>query len=82
MTYAVSDLHGCYDLFVSLLNRINFRDTDMMYILGDAVDRGAQPIRLMTDIMSRKNVIFIKGRLADSCGGQAILGRGSPRTDL
>ena len=40
MTYVVSNIHGNYDKFKALLREISFRDTDVMYILGDFVDYG------------------------------------------
>ena len=32
-----------------------------MYVLGDAVDRGPEPIKVLQDMMKRSNVIFILG---------------------
>ena len=40
MIYAVSDLHGCYDKYRNMLEKIHFSETDTLYILGDVVDRG------------------------------------------
>lgn len=40
MTYAMSDLHGRYDLYIKMLEKINFSEGDTLYILGDFVDRG------------------------------------------
>ena len=40
MIYAMSDLHGCYNLYVKMLEKINFSDEDTLYLLGDYVDRG------------------------------------------
>lgn len=61
MRYIVSDIHGCYRQYQALLEKIQFSDNDELYILGDVVDRGPEPIRLMQDIMERHNVIFILG---------------------
>ena len=47
MIYAVSDIHGCYDKFLGLLDLIKFSDHDTMYILGDMVDRGKDGIKLL-----------------------------------
>jgi hypothetical protein len=30
-TYAISDIHGCYDQFMELLNKISPTDTDTIY---------------------------------------------------
>ncbi len=61
MVYAMSDLHGCYDKYIKMLKKINFKDDDTLYILGDTVDRGPDGIKIYQDIMKRKNVIAILG---------------------
>lgn len=61
MIYAVSDIHGCYDKFLGLLDLIRFSDEDTMYILGDMVDRGKDGIKLLLDLMDRKNVVALRG---------------------
>ena len=61
MRYIISDIHGCYDEYQALLEKINFSDTDELYVLGDAMDRGPEPIKVIQDLMSRLNVIFIMG---------------------
>ncbi len=61
MTYAVSNLHGCFDKFKELLEKINFSDNDVMYVLGDIVDIGDEPIELLCDLSMRYNVIPIVG---------------------
>ena len=61
MNYVISDIHGCYDAYCRLLKKIHFSDEDTLYVLGDAVDRGPEPIRLLQDLMMRPNVIFILG---------------------
>lgn len=40
MIYVMSDLHGRYDLYIKMLERLNLQKPDMLYILGDFVDRG------------------------------------------
>ena len=61
MTYVVSDLHGCFEKFNELLKKINFNDNDVMYVLGDIVDVGDEPMELLCDISMRYNVISIVG---------------------
>ena len=61
MTYVVSDLHGCFDKFKRLLNEIRFTDDDIMYVLGDVVDYGDEPMELLCDLSMRYNVIPILG---------------------
>ena len=61
MIYAMSDLHGCYDKYTRMLEKVNFSDDDTLYILGDIVDRGADGIKILQDIMKRKNVVALRG---------------------
>ena len=61
MTYVMSDLHGCYDKYAQMLEKIGFGDGDTLYILGDVIDRGEGGIRILLDMMGRKNVIPIIG---------------------
>lgn len=39
MTYFVSDIHGEYHLFLKLLDKLLFSDSDTMYVLGDIIDK-------------------------------------------
>lgn len=61
MIYAMSDLHGCYDKYEKMIERINFSKNDTLYILGDVVDRGKDGIKILFDMMKRKNIIPILG---------------------
>ena len=61
MRYIVSDIHGCHDQYLALLDKIHFSDEDELYVLGDVVDRGPEPIKVLQDMMKRPNVVFILG---------------------
>ena len=61
MIYVIADIHGCYKEYIELLERINFKDEDEWYILGDVVDRGPEPIKVLRDMMFRPNVYPILG---------------------
>ena len=61
MIYAVSDLHGCYEKYIKMLEKIQFRETDTLYVLGDVVDRGDGGIKILLDMIKRKNVIPLRG---------------------
>ena len=52
MIYAVSDLHGCYDKYRKLLERLT--SDDSLYILGDIVDRGSEGMKILLDLINRK----------------------------
>ncbi len=65
MNYVVSDLHGEYDKFIQLLEKIKFSDQDTLYILGDVIDRGKDSIKLLQYIMNYKNMKMILGNHED-----------------
>jgi len=61
MIYIMSDLHGCYEKYRKMLSLIDLREEDTLYILGDIVDRGENGIKILLDLMSRKNVVALLG---------------------
>ncbi|MCD8285807.1 MAG: metallophosphoesterase [Clostridia bacterium] len=61
MTYCTSDIHGYYDLFMRLLDKIRFSDQDRMYIMGDVVDKGPDSVKLLQLVFSMPNVTMIMG---------------------
>ncbi|MBR2025412.1 MAG: metallophosphoesterase [Clostridia bacterium] len=61
MTYFASDLHGEYELFLSLLEKINFSDKDKMYVCGDIIEKGDGSLKLLNLISSMKNIHCILG---------------------
>ena len=61
MTYVMSDIHGQYEKYSQMLKKINFSDEDTLYILGDVLDRGDQPIKILYDMSLRPNVVPIMG---------------------
>ena len=65
MHYAVSDIHGCFDLYLELLKKISFSDADTLFFLGDAADRGPDGIDVMKDLMKRPNVVCLLGNHED-----------------
>lgn len=65
MTYIISDIHGCYTEFMELLEKIDFSDDDELFVLGDAMDRGPEPIKVIQALMSRPNVTYILGNHDD-----------------
>lgn len=61
MTYVMSDLHGMYDKYMAMLEKISFSEDDILYLLGDVVDRGDRPVDILLDMMGRANVYPIMG---------------------
>ena len=60
-TYVISDIHGQYDMFMELLDKIKLKDSDTLYILGDVLDRGPHPIKTLKKLMKMPNVICLVG---------------------
>lgn len=61
MRYVISDLHGHYKLFKQMLETINYKPEDTLYILGDMIDRGEEPIELVQYIMKQPNMKVLLG---------------------
>ena len=60
-TYFISDIHGEYELFIKLLKTINFSSTDILFILGDIIDKGKDSIKLLEYISKQNNMFAIMG---------------------
>ena len=61
MNYVMADIHGEYDKFLEMLEKIEFSDSDNLFILGDMVDRGPKPMELLMDLAGRYNVYCLLG---------------------
>lgn len=61
MIYVMSDIHGMYDKYEKMLEQIKFGDGDMLYVLGDVIDRGADGVKAFRDMMARPNVCLFLG---------------------
>lgn len=60
-TYLMSDLHGDYKNFRKMLLLTNFRSDDVLYILGDVVDRGKDSLKLLEFVRTYSNIVVLKG---------------------
>ena len=61
MQYAVSDIHGCYDKYIQLLRRLDLKDSDTLYVLGDMIDRGPDGLKILLDMSMRPNIVPFLG---------------------
>ena len=66
MIYVMSDIHGRKDRFEDVLEQINLQENDVLYILGDVIDRNPSGVSLLWQyskhhLMSGHNslVVFI-----------------------
>ena len=70
MIYAVSDLHGCYDKYTKLLERLHMTSDDSLYILGDIGSRQ----RGNEDFIGshrQKKCVFLSGQSRSLCADAA-----------
>lgn len=61
MIYVTAGLHGCYDRYEAVLKKINLKDDDILFVLGDIVDGGDKGIEILTDMMMHGNIFPILG---------------------
>ncbi len=61
MTYVISDISGNYQKFKELMDNVLINDSDTLYILGNTVDFGDEPMELLEDISMRANVYAVAG---------------------
>ncbi len=61
MIYCISDIHGHFDKYRAMLEKISLKDADTLYVLGDVIDRGPDGVKILQDMMVRPNVVPILG---------------------
>ncbi len=62
--YVISDIHGCLKTLVKLVERIDLKQEDQLFFLGDYIDRGADSKGVLDYIidLSKKHQIYpLKG---------------------
>lgn len=69
-TYAISDVHGCFDQLRELLDVISPTDDDEVWMLGDLIDRGPQSAEVLLWATNEApgNVHFLLGNHEDMAG--------------
>ena len=61
-TYVMSDLHGQYELYSEMLKKIEFDSgVDVLYVLGDILDRGPGSLKLLQKIKDSERVYALAG---------------------
>jgi len=60
MIYVISDIHGCYDKYKKMLEKIAFSENDILYILGDVLDRGNYGMKTLLDMEKHNNIVLLK----------------------
>lgn len=65
--YVLSDIHGEADRFRRMLQKIRFSEADILYILGDVIDRGLDGVPLLQQIMASPNMVMLLGNHEYMC---------------
>lgn len=60
-TYVMSDIHGEYLKYQQALKAINLQENDVLYVLGDVIDRGTGSCKILFDMMCHFNIIPLLG---------------------
>lgn len=60
-TYVMSDVHGLKGRYDMMMEALQLGDDDVLYVLGDVIDRGPDGIAILLDIMQRDNVVMLLG---------------------
>jgi len=61
MIYVMSDIHGNALRFESVMDQIDLKPEDTLYILGDVIDRYPDGIRILRKLMKMTNVKMLIG---------------------
>ena len=61
MIYIMSDTHGQYERYQAMMEKIDLKKEDTLYVLGDVIDRGLGSMEILLDIMERENVVMFLG---------------------
>lgn len=61
-TYVIGDIQGCFDPFISLLEKINFdSNQDCLWLTGDLVNRGPASLEVLRFVKSLKHSQVVLG---------------------
>lgn len=61
MVYVTAGIYGEWERYNRLLRKINLKEDDILYVLGDVMDYGEQGMEVLTDMSMRANVYPIAG---------------------
>ena len=57
--YVVADVHGIYPLWRQVIDSLD--ETDTLYLLGDAADRGPDGWKIIKEALTDPRVVYIRG---------------------
>lgn len=76
--YVISDIHGCYNEFLSMLERISFSEADHLILAGDYIDRGKQSYEILRWMEQGPATAFFMTLTAAACLGTESRSQSSP----
>lgn len=59
--YVMSDIHGLSERFFEMIKKIQLKEEDHVYVIGDVVDRGPDGVQLLQYIKEQANFTLIMG---------------------
>lgn len=65
MRYVFSDIHGKYELFARLLEKIKLSSADTVYVCGDVIDKGERSLKTLRLVTEIPNMHMILGNHED-----------------
>ena len=61
MTFVIGDIHGCFDKYEAMLDKMQPTDKDAVFVLGDIIGIGDEGIADLQDMMYRTNIYPVLG---------------------
>lgn len=61
MIYVTSDIHGNFEKYTAMLEKLSLTDGDALFVLGDVIDIGADGIKILSDMRYRTNIYPVLG---------------------
>lgn len=61
MTFVIGDIHGCFDKYETMLDKMQPTDKDAVFVLGDIIGIGDNGIKVLQDMMYRTDIYPVLG---------------------
>jgi len=68
MRYTIADIHGCSKTFIALIEKLNIKKSDHLYLIGDYIDRGHDSkgvLDIIKELNSKCTVVVLMGNHED-----------------
>lgn len=61
MIYVTADIHGDVERFQSIMKQIELKPSDILYVLGDVIDRKEHGFRILRQLIKMPNAQIVRG---------------------